>query len=53
VGRQTYVADQDLGRVTLTAPFINPLALLAFLVAGQGKAEPNSFNRNQASSLAD
>jgi 6-phosphogluconolactonase len=32
------VAGQDLSRVTLTAPFINQAALVAFLVAGRTKA---------------
>lgn len=33
-----YVAEQDLYRVTLTAPLINQAALVAFLVAGDRKA---------------
>jgi 6-phosphogluconolactonase len=33
-----YVAEQDLYRVTLTAPLINQAALVAFLVAGPAKA---------------
>jgi len=33
-----YVAEQDLYRVTLTAPLINQAALVAFLVAGGAKA---------------
>jgi 6-phosphogluconolactonase len=36
---EVYVAEQDLYRVTLTAPFINQAALVAFLVAGAAKAE--------------
>jgi len=36
---EVYVAEQDLYRVTLTAPFINQAAMVAFLVAGAGKAE--------------
>ncbi len=35
---EVYVAEQDLYRVTLTAPFINQAALIAFLVAGEAKA---------------
>jgi 6-phosphogluconolactonase len=35
---EVYVAEQDLYRVTLTAPFINQAALVAFLVAGEAKA---------------
>jgi 6-phosphogluconolactonase len=34
-----YVVEQELYRVTLTAPFINQAALVAFLVAGEAKAE--------------
>jgi 6-phosphogluconolactonase len=33
-----YVAEPDLYRVTLTAPFINQAAMVAFLVAGRAKA---------------
>ena len=33
-----YVAEQDLYRVTLTAPLINQAAVVAFLVAGSAKA---------------
>jgi 6-phosphogluconolactonase len=33
-----YVAEQDLHRVTLTAPLINQAAMVAFLVAGGAKA---------------
>ena len=36
---EVYVAEQDLYRVTLTAPFINRAAVVAFLVAGEAKAE--------------
>jgi 6-phosphogluconolactonase len=36
---EVYVADQDLHRVTLTAPLINEAALVAFIVAGGDKAE--------------
>jgi 6-phosphogluconolactonase len=36
---EVYVAEQDLYRVTLTAPFINQASMVAFLVAGAGKAE--------------
>jgi 6-phosphogluconolactonase len=35
---EVYVAEQDLYRVTLTAPFINQASLVTFLVAGEGKA---------------
>lgn len=34
-----YVAEQDMWRVTLTAPLINEAAAIAFLVAGASKAE--------------
>ncbi len=36
---EVYVAGEGLHRVTLTAPAINQAALIAFLVAGGGKAE--------------
>lgn len=36
---EVYVAEQDLYRVTLTAPFINQTARVVFLVAGAAKAE--------------
>jgi 6-phosphogluconolactonase len=35
---EVYVAEQDLYRVTLTAPIINQAAAVAFLVAGTAKA---------------
>jgi 6-phosphogluconolactonase len=35
---EVYVAEQDLYRVTLTAPFINQAAVVAFLVSGSNKA---------------
>jgi len=35
---EVYVAEQDLYRVTATALLINQAALVAFLVAGKGKA---------------
>jgi 6-phosphogluconolactonase len=35
---EVYVAEQDLYRVTLTAPFINQAAVVAFLVSGASKA---------------
>lgn len=36
--REVYVAEQDLYRVTLTAPLLNRALVTAFLVAGAGKA---------------
>jgi 6-phosphogluconolactonase len=35
---EVFVSDQDLYRVSLTAPFINQAALVTFLVAGEAKA---------------
>ncbi len=35
---EVYIAEQDLYRVTLTAPLFNRAALVAFIVAGGGKA---------------
>ena len=35
---EVYVPEQDLHRLTLTAPFINQAATVAFLVAGAAKA---------------
>ena len=35
---EVYIAEEDLYRVTLTAPLINRAALVAFLVAGSAKA---------------
>jgi 6-phosphogluconolactonase len=35
---EVYVAEQDLYRVTLTAPLINQAELVIFLVAGQNKS---------------
>jgi 6-phosphogluconolactonase len=35
---EVYVAEENLYRVTLTAPLINQAALVAFLVAGATKA---------------
>ena len=35
---EVYVAEQDLYRVTMTAPLLNEAAKVAFLVAGGGKA---------------
>jgi 6-phosphogluconolactonase len=35
---EVYLAEQDLYRVTTTAPLINQAALVAFVVAGEGKA---------------
>jgi len=34
-----YVAEQRMFRITLTAPFINRAALVAFVAAGDGKAQ--------------
>src|SRR5207244_887495 len=36
---EVYVQENDLWRVTLTAPLLNQAALAAFLVSGAGKAE--------------
>jgi 6-phosphogluconolactonase len=36
---EVYVAEQKMHRVTLTAPFINQAAAVAFLVAGAGKSQ--------------
>ena len=35
---EVYVAEQDLFRISLTAPFLNQAGVVAFLVAGAGKA---------------
>lgn len=35
---EVYVAEQDLYRVTVTAPLLNQAALVAFLVSGEAKA---------------
>jgi len=35
---EVYVSEQDMWRVTLTAPLINQAAIVAFLVAGTAKA---------------
>ena len=35
---EVYVAEEDLYRITLTPPVINRAALVAFIVAGEGKA---------------
>lgn len=35
---EVYVAEQDLYRVTMTAPFANQAAVLAFVVSGKDKA---------------
>jgi 6-phosphogluconolactonase len=37
--KEVYVAEQSMYRVTMTAPLINQAALIAFVLAGAGKAE--------------